>query len=76
MSPLMLRHFWSLVEATQSQLLLSLDDSTLIHWLIKQLKTQRSLDHDEAQLYSSYIRSRLPLIRDLARNRAGVSAEC
>ncbi len=50
-------------------MLLNLDDNGLAQWLLKQLKTQRSLDHDEAKVYSHYIHSRLPLIRDLASSR-------
>ena len=72
MSPIMLRQLWSLVEATQSNVLLSLDDTSLVHWLLKQLRNQCSLNHEETTLYSTYIRSRLPLIRDMARNRAAV----
>lgn len=70
MSPLMIRQLWSLVEATQSQVLLNLDDSTLVQWLLKQLKTQRALDRTEAVVFSDYIQSRLPLIRDLAHSRS------
>lgn len=69
MSPSMLRQLWSIVETSQSQLLLNLDDSSLVQCLLKQLKTQRSFDHDEASVYSHYIHSRLPLIRDLAGSR-------
>jgi hypothetical protein len=69
MSPSMLRQLWSVVETSQSQLLLNLDDSSLVQWLLKQLKTQRSLDHNEASAYTHYIHSKLPLIRDLAGSR-------
>jgi len=69
MSPLMLRRLWSVVETTQTQVLLSLDDTTLVQWLLKQLRSQQSLDHEEADRFSTYIESRLPLIRDLAQNR-------
>ncbi|MBC7969880.1 MAG: hypothetical protein H7Z11_07120 [Verrucomicrobia bacterium] len=69
MSPSMLRQLWFIVETSQSQTLLNLDDNGLAQWLLKQLKTQRSLDHDEAKVYSHYIHSRLPLIRDLASSR-------
>jgi hypothetical protein len=69
MSPIMLRQLWSLVEASQSNILLSLDDTSLVHWLLKQLRTQDSLNPEEMNLYSTYIRSRLPLIRDMARHR-------
>ncbi|UBF26145.1 hypothetical protein K9N68_32245 [Kovacikia minuta CCNUW1] len=69
MSPLMLRQLWSLVETTQSQILLNLDDTTLVQWLLKQLTAQRSINRDEAVIFSTYIQSRLPLIRDLAGSR-------
>ncbi len=69
MSPNMLRQLWSIVETSQSQTLLNLDDNSLVQWLLKQLKKQRSLDHNEANAYSHYIYTRLPLIRDLASDR-------
>ncbi|MBW4694559.1 MAG: hypothetical protein KME27_22655 [Lyngbya sp. HA4199-MV5] len=69
MSPSMLRQFWFIVETSQSQTLLNLDDNGLVQWLLKQLKTQRSLDHDEVNAFSHYIHARLPLIRDLANSR-------
>jgi hypothetical protein len=69
MSPWMLRQIWSLVETTQTNILLSLDDSSLIQLLLRQMSNQQSLDHQETDLLSSYLRSRLTLIRDLAQQR-------
>ncbi len=69
MSPVMLRQIWSLVETTQTNLLLNLDDDSLVQWLLRQITQQRSLDSQETDLFSRYIQSRLPLIRDLARSR-------
>lgn len=69
MSPLMLRQVWSLVETTQTNVLLNLDDQSLVQWLVRQLKTQQPLDAYETSIFSDYIESRLPLIRDLARSR-------
>ncbi|MBD2021452.1 hypothetical protein H6F43_14830 [Leptolyngbya sp. FACHB-36] len=66
MSPLMLRQLWSIVERTQAHVLLSLDDTNLVQWLLKQLRT----DSNEVAIYSHYIQSRLPLIRDMARGRS------
>lgn len=74
MSPFMLRQLWSVVETTQSNVLLNLDDTSLVQWLLKQLINQRSLNHEEAVIFGTYIRSRLPLIRDLARSRLTVHA--
>lgn len=69
MSPLLLRQIWGLVEATQSQILLTLDDESLVEWLLRQLTNQRSLDSQEANLLSDYLQSHLPLIRDIAQSR-------
>lgn len=67
MSPTMMRQFWSLIEMTQASIPLSLDDRSLVQWLLRQIRSQRSLNHDETDVLSDYIQSRLPLIRDLAQ---------
>ena len=69
MTPTMLRQLWSVVEATQSNVLLRLDDASLVDWLVKQVKNQRSLDRDETHTVSNYLYSRLNLIRELAQER-------
>ena len=69
MTPLMLRQLWSLIEQTQASLLLGLDDSSLVHWLMKALGAERSFDRQEADILRSYISSRLNLIRELAQQR-------
>ncbi len=70
MSPRMLKQFWSVVESTQAQTLLNLDDRSLVQWLLKQLTHRHPLDHQQTHLFSHYIQSRIPLIRDLATARA------
>ena len=69
MTPTILRQLWSTVEATQSQVLLKLDDDSLVQWLLKQTTTEALLDHNETHILSNYIHSRLSLIRDLAEER-------
>ena len=69
MTPSMLRQLWSVVEMSQSHILLKLDDATLVQWLLKQLTVQQSLDRHEKTILSDYIQSRLSLIRDLAQER-------
>jgi len=68
MNPHLLRQLWSLVEGSQSHWLLSLDDNSLVHWLIDQVSGERSLDTIEADRLNCYIRSRIPLIRDIAQS--------
>jgi len=63
MTPTILRQLWSIVETTQSNTLLLLDDASLVQWLLKQTKTKASLDHNEIHILSDYIHSRLTLIR-------------
>lgn len=69
MTPTILRQLWSVVETTQTNTLLRLDDASLVQWLLKQTKTQAPLNHNEAHILSDYIHSRLTLIRDLAQER-------
>lgn len=64
-----LRQIWTLVEATQTATLITLDDSKLVERLIQQLGKQCSLSREETDMASGYIRSRLPLVRDLAQSR-------
>jgi hypothetical protein len=65
----MLRQLWVLIETTQANMLLNLDDDSLEQWLLKQFNQKRSLNQDEASLLNAYIRSKLSLIRDLAQER-------
>ena len=67
MPPSILRQLWSVVETTQSNTLLKLDDASLVEWLLKQTETQASLNQNETCILSDYIHSRLNLIRDLAQ---------
>ncbi|MDG2616720.1 hypothetical protein HPC62_03515 [Thermoleptolyngbya sichuanensis A183] len=69
MSPLMLRHLWMVVDEAQSSVLLSLDDHSLTKWLIGQFYQGRSLSPSESDLLSEYIRTRIPLIREMAQGR-------
>lgn len=69
MTPSMLRQLWVVIEKAQANFLLNLDDASLEQWLLKQLKHERSLNHDEVNILNSYIRSKLSLIRDLAQER-------
>ncbi len=69
MTPTMLRQLWSLIETTQAHLLLKLDDASLVQWLLKQFKQERSLNHEEINVLSDYLNNRLSLIRDLAQQR-------
>ena len=69
MTPIMLRQLWSLIETTQANLLLALDDATLVQWLTKQFKQDRVLNRDELDSLNDYISMKAPLIRDLAQQR-------
>jgi hypothetical protein len=68
-NPFLLRQFWSMVETTQANLLLHLDDSTLVRHLTDDLQHQQRLDADQTTAVNTYIRSKIPLIRDIARSR-------
>lgn len=69
MNPFLLRQFWALVETTQSNVLLGLDDASLIQWLLGQLQQERLLNSQETSVLNNYASSKLSLIRDLAQDR-------
>ncbi|MEO1144810.1 MAG: hypothetical protein AAFY26_04310 [Cyanobacteria bacterium J06638_22] len=66
MTPLTMHRFWSIVEDSQSSFLLNMDDHTLERWLVRELRTEQALDHVETDAISQYIRTHLPLIREIA----------
>ncbi|MEA5583476.1 hypothetical protein VB620_19290 [Nodularia harveyana UHCC-0300] len=69
MTPKILRQLWSVVENSQTKILLQMDDASLVQWLVKQTTKQALLDPKETDYLSDYIQSRLTLIRDLAYER-------
>ncbi len=69
MSPEAIRRFWSLIEMTQTNLLLTLDNDALVAWLSRQLRREGFLKKVDSNDLNAYISARLPLIRDLARER-------
>jgi hypothetical protein len=68
-NPFLLRQFWNVVETTQANLLLHLDDPTLVRQLKHDLEVHQCLDAEQATAVNHYIESKLPLIRDIAQSR-------
>ncbi|NJL64450.1 MAG: hypothetical protein HC903_24760 [Methylacidiphilales bacterium] len=64
-----MRHLWSIVEETQTNILLSFSDTELVHQLLEQLEFRGLVDTEESNIASAYLYSRLLLIRDLAKAR-------
>lgn len=73
MPPIMIRQLWSLIETTQAALLLNLDDSSLVQWLLHQFGNKQKLNAEETSILSKYIHSRLTLIRELAYDRSAAN---
>ncbi len=69
MTPKVMRQLWSVVETAQAKMLLQLDDASLVQWLVKQTKNQALLDCQETDYLCDYIKTRLPLIREIAHER-------
>ncbi|WNZ24021.1 hypothetical protein HJG54_14915 [Leptolyngbya sp. NK1-12] len=67
MSPTMMRQFWSLVEGIRANIPVALDDNSLEQWLLRQLRSEQALNYRETAIFSNYIHSRLPLIRELVQ---------
>ncbi len=70
MSPEAIRKFWSLIETTQTNILLTLDNDALVTWLVRHLQRE-GLEKatDDSRDLGVYISNRLPLIRDMAEER-------
>ena len=64
-----MRHVWSVIEETETKTILSLNDTDLIGQLLNKLESKKLLNGEQINEMSCYIRSRVPLIRDLAQTR-------
>ncbi len=72
MNSFTLRQLWSVIEETQTNILLEFSDAELVQQLLRRLETHKLLSSEEASSVSDYISARLPLIRDVAQfRRAG-----
>ena len=69
MTPTMLRCLWQLVERAQPQVLLRLDDLSLVRWVVQQLSAEQKLSPQEVSVVNDYVARRVSLIRDLASQR-------
>jgi hypothetical protein len=69
MTPTMLRQFWSLVETMQSNLILTLDDNSLVNCILEKIKEKEPLNPNQTDIVMDYIRNKLTLIRELAQQR-------
>lgn len=63
------RELWSVVEQTETNLLLNLNDNDLVTQIIERLKQFKSLNSHQYQFAKSYVSARTPLIRELAQSR-------
>ncbi|MDH6061659.1 hypothetical protein NWP17_14665 [Chrysosporum bergii ANA360D] len=64
-----MQRIWATVESTQVCTLLQVDDAALVQLLLQKLKSQEMLDTYTDNSLNSYIKSKLPLIRDTAEGR-------
>ncbi|MGV0027798.1 hypothetical protein [Phormidesmis priestleyi] len=70
LTPTMIRRLWTLIESTQTTILLQFEDSALVQLLLNRFVDQQQIDGQAAIHLNSYIQQRLPLIRDTAEGRA------
>jgi|UPI0003820B22 hypothetical protein len=64
-----LRQVWNVIEETQTSVLLELGDAELTQELLRQLESKGLLLNEDINTMSTYLRSKLTLIRDLAQAR-------
>jgi len=65
----MIQQIWAVIESTQVTTLLQFDDAALVQLLLQQLKVKQGLDAQADGSLNTYIKSKLPLIRDTAEGR-------
>lgn len=65
----MIKQIWAVIESTQVNTLLQFDDAALVQLLLQKLKSQQVVDRETDSSLNSYIKSKLPLIRDTAEGR-------
>ncbi|MDJ0588822.1 MAG: hypothetical protein QNJ72_02345 [Pleurocapsa sp. MO_226.B13] len=65
-----LRAVWSSVEAINKRTLLQLDDTDLIHQIMRQVDDASILTSEDRQSLIDYIKSKVLLIRDIADSEA------
>lgn len=70
LTPNMIRQLWALIESTQTTTLLQFEDSALVQLLLGRFVAQQPIDDQATTSLNSYIRTKLPLIRDTAEGRA------
>ncbi|GAB1542410.1 hypothetical protein NUACC21_50840 [Scytonema sp. NUACC21] len=71
-TPKMMQQVWAVIESTHVSTLLQFDDAALVQLLLKQFKADQVLDAQTTRSLNTYIKSKLPLIRDTAENRLSI----
>jgi hypothetical protein len=61
-----LQQLWTTIEETHTHRIHGLNDTDLVQQLLDQLNTRHPLSCEESQLVVRYLKTRLPLIRDMA----------
>jgi hypothetical protein len=70
-----MQQLWAVIESTNVNTLLQFDDMALVQLLLQQLKAKQGLDTPTDSSLNTYIKSRLPLIRDTAEGRLSLEQE-
>lgn len=65
----MMQQLWAVIESTQVNTLLHFDDAALVQLLLQQVKAKQVIDPQADSSLNTYIKSKLPLIRDTAEGR-------
>ncbi|CCQ52022.1 FIG00561310: hypothetical protein [Crocosphaera watsonii WH 8502] len=61
-----MRQLWSIIGENSGKTLVGLNDSDLINHIISKLSSQQNLSSEDCGLISTYLSSRILLIREMA----------
>lgn len=65
----LVRMLWHVIEETEAHFLLMVEDALLVNQTLNKLEGRLWLNGDEKNFIMQYMRSKLPLIRDMASAR-------
>ena len=62
-----MRQLWAIIQETSGKTVAGLNDSDLINQIIGKLNSKQHLSSEDCSIVSTYLRSRIPLIREITQ---------
>ena len=66
-----MRQLWSIINESSGKTLSGLNDSDLINQILSKLSSKQTLSSEDCCVINAYLRSRIPLIREMVEYSMG-----